>query len=270
MLAGEVEPACKEAAVLAVHAALTWRDGAADPAAAVERVTALGSPAEAVATLPPLLGGAPWSSVEVTYPQYGGLVADLGLASVMVNAQQVLPGETEVVRRPLTVDVRLVQQRGGWHATEILLGARPPAAPEVSAAASAVLTNDRLVLPEAARADVQAGLIDDLVMTLLMQLSERWRVHVQVLSTGHPFTVFGIDRQSNHTRGRAVDVWALDDVPVIDQDRAPWRALMEAAAALGATEIGGPVDVDGVRGQPPHFSDQVHQDHVHLGFEVVP
>lgn len=269
VLAGEVEPACKDAAVLAVQAAMTWRDGASEPAAAVERLKKLGSPPQSVATLTPLLGRSPWSSVEVIYPQYGGLVRDLSSASVMVVGEQVVPSEHEVVRRPFTFDVRLTNAPTGWQATEILLGPTPAPAPRVSAVASALLLNDRVLLPQAAQADIQAGLIDDLVLTLLMGLSERWRLHVQVLSTGHPFTVFATDRQSNHTRGRAADVWAIDDVPVIDHERSPWRALMEAAAGLGSDEIGGPEDIDGVRGRP-YFSDQVHQDHVHLGFEPKP
>ncbi|HZI98575.1 MAG TPA: hypothetical protein VFD41_13725 [Actinomycetales bacterium] len=269
VLAGEVEPACKEAAVAAVAAALTWRDGATEPAAAVDRLEALGSPPAAVATLPPLLGGSPWSSAEIVYPQYGGLVRDLSSASVLVVGEQLLAGDEDVVRRPFTLDVRLVHPASGWQATEILLAPTPPPAPTVSAAASALLTNDRVVLPAAARADLESGLIDDLVPTLLVQLAERWKLTVQVLSTGHPFTVFGTDRQSNHTRGRAVDVWAINDVPVIDHARSAWRAVMEAAAELGSDEIGGPEDIDGVRGRP-YFSDQVHQDHVHLGFEPDP
>jgi len=270
VLAGEVEPACKAAAVAAVAAALTWRDGASESAAAVSRLRELGSPPEAVATLPPLLGAAPWSSLEITYPQYGGLVADLSSASVMVTGQQVLPADGAVVRRPVMLDVRLVRARSGWRATEILLAPTPPPAAAVTAAASAVLNHDRIVLPAAARADLLGGLVDDLVATVLVQLAETWRLHVQVFSTGHPFTVFGSDRQSNHTRGRAVDVWAIDDVPVIDHANSLWREVMEATAALGGTEVGGPVDVDGVRGQRPYFSDHVHQDHVHLGFGPVP
>lgn len=270
VLAGEVEPECKEAAVAAIAAALTWRDGASDPASAVARVAELGSPPEVVSTLPPLLGDVPWSSVEITYPQYGGLVADLSSASVMVNAQQVVPSGADVVRRPFTLDVRLVRPASGWQVTELLLAPIPPPAPQVSDPVSALLNNDRVVLPEVCRADLLAGLVDDLVATLLINLAETWRIHVQVLSTGHPFTVFATDRQSNHTRGRAVDVWALDDVPVIDRERSAWRELMEAAAALGSDEIGGPEDLDGVRGSRPHFTDQVHQDHVHLGFEPEP
>lgn len=38
---------------------------------------------------------------------------------------------------------------------------------------------------------------------------------------------------------------------------------MTAAAAAGSTEVGGPVDV----GPRPLFSDDVHQDHAHIGFD---
>ncbi|WKV15707.1 hypothetical protein LP422_23615 [Janibacter limosus] len=40
---------------------------------------------------------------------------------------------------------------------------------------------------------------------------------------------------------------------------------MEAAAGLGADEIGGPVDI-GSPG-PPYFTNDVHRDHLHVAFE---
>ncbi|UER54298.1 hypothetical protein HJG43_06805 [Kineosporiaceae bacterium SCSIO 59966] len=268
VLPGEVEPACKVAAVRALEAALTWRDGPVGPDAARERVQGLGVHEGALRPLARLLDTTPWSSLKVTYPQYGGLVPEPGEASVMVVCEQLVPDDAAPAERSVTVDARLVRRNGTWEVTELLLSEPPAPAPQITDAARAVLANDRIVLPAAARRDVQAGLIDDLVLTMLSGLAQQWRLDVLVLSTGHPFNVFGTDRQSNHTRGRAVDIWALDGIPVIDQARAPWRAAMEAAAALGATEIGGPQDVDGVRGRRPYFSDLVHQDQLHLGFEV--
>lgn len=267
LLPGEVEPACKQAAVTAVTAALTWRDAGAGAPAALARLAAVGSPAEAAATLDPLLGPAAWSSLEVTYPQYGGLAADLSAASVMMTATQLVGTSRDLARRSLTLDVRLARGDAGWQAQQVLLAPDPAAADALTPSATGLLGTDRVVLPRAARLDVEAGLVDDAVLDALVQLSQQWRLDVQVLSTGHPFTVFGTERQSNHSRGRAVDIWAIDGIPVIDQTRCPWRALMEAAAALGADEVGGPVDLDGVRGHRPFFSDHVHQDHVHLGFE---
>ncbi|MBC8091024.1 MAG: hypothetical protein H7Y15_03615, partial [Pseudonocardia sp.] len=113
-----------------------------------------------------------------------------------------------------------------------------------------------------ARADLLSGGVHDAVSAAVLALSERWRVHVLVLTGGHPEHVFGTDRTSNHTRGRAVDIWALNGVPVIDRAASPWREAMRAGTDAGASEVGGPEAL----GLPGHFSDQIHQDHLHLGF----
>jgi hypothetical protein len=62
-----------------------------------------------------------------------------------------------------------------------------------------------------------------------------------------------------------VDLWAVDGVPVVDRATCPWREPLQAASAAGATEVGGPQALGG-RG---HFTDDTHQDHVHLGFGEV-
>jgi hypothetical protein len=131
-----------------------------------------------------------------------------------------------------------------------------------------VLEEKRLTLPAAAQADIKAGLIDDRILSLLKTLSQRWDLNVQVLKSGHPRNVFPTNRISNHTRGRAVDIWAIDGVPVIRAPRSSWRGLMMAAAERGANEIGGPADIDKVAGRPPYFTNAVHQDHVHIGFDA--
>lgn len=267
VLPGEVEPACKLAAVRALEAALTWRDGASGLEAAQERLVALGVPATAPASLAPLLEDGAWSSLRITYPQYGGLLADTSEASVMIAAERLSAVDAGRSPESLTVDTRLVRRGDAWQVTEQALALPAPAAPGLTDAARAVLDHDRIDLPAAARADVEAGIVDDLVLSMLAGLAEQWRVSVLVFTSGHPLNVFGTDRQSNHTRGRAVDIWAIDDVPVIDRARSPWREVMEAAAALGSDEIGGPKDLDGVRGRRPYFADHVHQDHLHLGFE---
>lgn len=268
VLPGEVEAACKAAAVLALESALTWRGGASSMEAAQRRLGALGVPAAGIATVGRLLGQGAWSSFRVTYPQYGGLVADLTSASVMITGEQLLPDGPVVSSRSIIADVRLVRQAGAWAVTEVLVPDVPAASPQPSASAQAVLDNPRIALPGPARADVQAGLVDDRVLDLLTSMSSTWTLGVHVFRSGHPVNVFATERESNHTRGRAVDIWALDDVPVIAHDRADWQKAMEAAAALGASEIGGPKDLDGVRGRRPYFSDRVHQDHLHVGFDA--
>ena len=128
-----------------------------------------------------------------------------------------------------------------------------------------MLGDTRIILPGAAGADVLSGAVDDLVLDALTRLAERWTLDVHVFMSGHPLHVFATDRVSNHSRGLAVDVWALDGIPVVDRTRSPWREVLVAAADVGASELGSPGDL----GERPFFSDQVHQVHqvhLHLGF----
>ena len=49
-------------------------------------------------------------------------------------------------------------------------------------------------------------------------------------------------------------------------DEAPAPApTMQVAAGTGASQVGGPVDLDG--GGSQYFSDDTHSDHVHVGFD---
>jgi hypothetical protein len=70
---------------------------------------------------------------------------------------------------------------------------------------------------------------------------------------------------SDHPRGRAVDIWAVDGHPiVVPANRARTVAFMREASATGPWQVGGPVDLDGAA--KAYFSDPTHHDHVHLGF----
>lgn len=270
VLPGEVEPAVKQAAVDFVEAALTAPPGDQGAVAGLDaRLTAAGVSPEAATPLRSLLPAAGPSAVRVVYPQYGGLTKEVDRASIMMVAERLFLDDTGpeaglvVATGPLTVDIRLSRSGGSWAVTEVIPATSPALAPSVSELARSVLDEDRIRLPGAARADVLAGTVDDRVLGALLALAERWTVDVLVLASGHPTNVFNTDRVSNHTLGRAVDIWALDGIPVIDQARAPWKDAMNAAAAAGATEVGGPMDPD-VR---PFFSDAVHQDHLHIGFD---
>ena len=263
LLPGEVEPAAKEAAVRFLEAALTVSADAGQ----APQATATLDPAVAKPLADKLPSSGP-SAVEIIYPQYGGLTTARDLACVMVTAEQLTLGSGEgasstgVQTRPFTVDVRLSSKAGAWTVTEVIVPQPTAAAPSLSAAARAVLDDDRILLPGDARKDVLSGRVDDRVLAGLTRLAERWTLDVHVFFSGHPTNVFATDRVSKHTLGLAVDIWALDGVPVIDQARSPWRDVMLAATDAGATEVGGPEDI----GSRPFFSDQVHQDHLHLGF----
>jgi len=268
--AGEVEPQCKAAAVAAFAAALTGSPPQS-AAAAASRVTTVGGEGRIGKALQPFLQDCVASTVRVIYPQYGGLSDNLDTASVMVVAEQIYltASDNTPQSRELAVDMRLTRSGGTWRATQALVPQTPPAKPPLSEAAVRLLENAKVILPGPARADVAGGVIDEKMLQLLLALSVKWRFHVQVLRSGHPVNVFGTKRKSNHTLGRAVDIWAIDGIPVIDRLRCDWEAVMREADGLGATEIGGPAIPDGRKPPGSYFTNLVHQDHLHLAFDPI-
>ncbi|MEJ5866870.1 hypothetical protein WDV85_03835 [Pseudokineococcus sp. 5B2Z-1] len=287
---GEVRPEVKQAAARAVEVAGTWAGPAVGAAAAegpasaedarlegagaalVARLAAadLLAPdadrAALAAALGPLTAPeAPTAATAVVHPQYGGLTADA--ASVMVVARQERRGrQGEASERGATLDVRLAPSAdGSWRVTGVQPPAPRPAGAAPSALALEVLASPRVELPDDAAADVRAGVVGDEALAMLLGLAAAHEVAVSVARTGHPAKVFGTDRLSNHTRGRALDVWRVDGRLVVDPASLDVvAAAMRAAGAAGATEVGGPVDLDGPAG-PAFFSDDLHADHLHLG-----
>lgn len=263
----EVIPRCKIAAAEAVTRALTWTGGSAGDAAS--RLDGVHNGAQLASALEPLLSDDDACVTSVVYPQYGGLNAALTSASVMVVGRQTLMGRdaTAPRTREFIVDVRLSGKGREWSITSATVGklavaANPPAT------VRRLLENSRVFLPEPARADLSAGVISDEVVSIVERLSRQWRLSIQVLRTGHPLNVFGTDRLSNHSRGRAVDIWAIDGVPVIGSERDLWEPVIREAARLGSTEVGGPrlpLDANGL--PSVFFTNATHQDHLHLGFE---
>jgi hypothetical protein len=141
-----------------------------------------------------------------------------------------------------------------------------PPSPALEKDALRLLANSRAALPYAARADVRSGDVATSVVNAIDALSADYRIAVSVLISGHPTYVFDTTRVSDHIRGRAVDVWAFDGVPVVDRGDSPAvRRFMRAAAQTGAYQVGGPSNPDGFGAQ--YFSDLTHHDHIHIGFE---
>lgn len=265
-LPGEVMPSCKRAATRALERVLSWgpHEIAVSPAAVPDRMTA-----RFVREAHTYAGNHLASRISVTYPQYGGLSDDNRRASLIIAGTQTVADTPELVTRdvPFIVDVRMSRTGPGPWVAERFLPARPAAARPLTKLEATVLAKDSLRLPGPARADIAAGAINPLVLRLVDTLSDRWTLDIQVLKSGHPYDVYDTSRPSNHTLGRAVDIWAIDEVPVINQRRSKWKEVMTQAAALGANEIGGPADLDKVAGRRPYFTNAVHQDHVHLGFD---
>jgi hypothetical protein len=257
---GEIAPEVKEAAAAFVSAAGTWTGGVR----AARQLASEGVPTEVAATATALdVPDATSSSVEVIYPQYGGLTADQ--AAVIVLFDQVLGwADGRRATRQLVLDVRLVRQlNGSWTVRRVnpttSLGPDRP----LTDTAKAVLAEPRLRLSVPAQIDVRSGRMDDRLLRVLLGLATEHTLTVQVMHTGHIQTVFPSERRSNHAVGRAVDIRVIDDAAIVSP-ATPDELLAQVmlrAGELGATEVGGPLSPEGAG----FFTDNVHQDHLHIG-----
>lgn len=278
---GEVFPKAKAAAARFVEALMTY--GPEEPAgASLDRAMLLGTPvldrAAVAQRSAPVLVSQSQSTVQVLYPQLGGLVPVGGGATyavVMVVVQQrLLTSDGERRESTRTIDLRLRVTEGEWAVEELgSVGGDPVPRPRtVPAALARVLDDPRIALPDSGRWDLHADVVDGRVIGLMGDLASTVPYSVTVVRSGHPQNVIdGLgDRASNHFLGRAVDVWAVDGVPVVQQrgrrDSRAYELLEQVIAPGPATEIGVPEgwDLDGpVRRL---FDNAVHDDHFHLGF----
>ncbi|WP_338608951.1 hypothetical protein V6617_02815 [Pelagibacterium nitratireducens] len=206
-----------------------------------------------------------WSKGRIIYPQLGGLGASA--ASVMVVVEQMV-GTSEGIRVFIrTLDVRLALSDGIWRFADLasiggtLITEPAPPSPQ----ALAVLNDPRIEMPDSARWDILSGSISQNLLAVMARLAERFPFGVVTLSQGHPYEVFGTDRQSDHTRGRAVDIYRLGDTLVID-GRTDGSAVHQTVQWLyqqpEIRQIGSPWALDGVGGKS--FTDRLHQDHLHI------
>lgn len=260
---GEVEPAVKARATRLVEAVGAWTGGRGDLASARARAAAAGFAPGLADELAPLLGPEPGAVVAVRDAQYGGILTSSASVLVVVDQWRAHPDGT-VTAGGTTLDVRLVAASPHWRVVRVLPATPGRAVARLTRAARAVLTQSRIRLPHAATADVRAGAIHDSVLTLLSGLAREHVVDVSVLRSGHPVHVFGTSRPSDHGRGRAVDVWALDgSALVLPAHHELAASAMRFAVVHGAYNVGGPVRLAG----PRYFTNRTHQDHVHLGLD---
>jgi hypothetical protein len=133
------------------------------------------------------------------------------------------------------------------------------------AAAADLLRNPRVILTPHARADLQAGVVDQRLVSLLAWVAERHTISVTVFKTGHSkYTRSG--RVSYHFYGRAADIFFVDGLPVSSTSSGARRLVMEIASAPGSRrpdELGHPF---GAIGFPGGFTDADHAGHIHVGF----
>lgn len=203
------------------------------------------------------------SALQVIDAQYGGLLT--GEASVLVVCRSWRVRADRVHEGGATYDVRVTRTGSGWRVTAVHPSRPGPARRGLSAEERAVLRSARIALPPAARADVESGRVHEVVLTSLLRVSQKYRIGVSVLRSGHPIHVFGTSRLSDHPRGRAFDTFSIDGHLVVSAGtpRRLVTGFMEAAAAAGAYNVGGPYLLGAA---PQYFSDDTHHDHVHAGF----
>ena len=130
-----------------------------------------------------------------------------------------------------------------------------------------VLSDKRIKLYGCGRRDVQSGQVDRRVLATLAYLAEaRLEPTVSSLKCGHSvYTRSG--NVSHHSSGNAVDIAALNGVPVLGHqaaggvtDRAV-RRLMLLQGTLGPDQIISLLDLGGRT-----FAMGDHHDHIHVGF----
>ena len=205
------------------------------------------------------------SAADVVYPQLGGMTATD--ASVMVVLRQRLHERNTTRAVTRTIDVRVRRSGASWAVSAIAsLGGDPvDPPPTLSDAARRVLADSRIEMPDSARWDIAAGRVAPRVVDLVADLATRHRLSITVFASGHPPNVFHRRSLSNHTRGRAVDIWGVDGRPVLEQrdPAGPLAALVKELIAAGVNELGSPFAFGS-----GSFTDTVHQDHLHLGFDA--
>ena len=200
----------------------------------------------------------------VVYPQLGGVRPDS--AAVMVVVDQTLDDGTKSWVERRTVDVRLVLREQRWALEQVeSAGGKAVEQPaRISDAALAVLEHPAIRLTDSARWDIYSGAIDDRLLTMMARAAERHEIAIVTLATGHPLNVFATDMTSNHTLGRAVDIYSVDGEDVVESRTkgSPAFRLARWLYNQGVPELGSPWAFDGYGGRS--FTDIVHADHIHL------
>lgn len=267
-LPGEVGVAAKRAAADIVVAAGTYNQGGGTDEGARQRIEAIGGDPSVAGALAQLLVPEASASVEVVYPQLGGLTDTQ--ASIILVVRHHLAEADSIQSVTRTLDVRAERSGETWRVTQVASagGAPPTDGVPPSEAAQAALADPRLTLPDTVRWDIEAGRVDDRVLAALVEAAAVAPLSVTTTKEGHPVEVFGTSRTSNHTEGRGVDIWAVDGTPVISLrgDASAARRVVDALFASTVEELGSPWDLDGA-GAGRSFTNTVHQDHLHLAFD---
>jgi hypothetical protein len=205
------------------------------------------------------------STGRIIYPQLGGLLPDS--ASVMVVLEQRIGSAGGVRTETRTLNVEVARRGGQWRFERLVSSGGTPVVPAtgLSPVALAVLSDPRIELPDSARWDIAAGRVDPTLLTVMTRLADRVPYGVAAFSTGHSWEIFGTPRQSDHSRGLAVDIYRIGDRQVID-DRSLGSITEGIVSWLyeqpEVARMGSPWALDGFGGRS--FANALHQDHLHI------
>lgn len=215
----------------------------------------------------PLLVPGARSAGTVVYPQLGGRPTDRASVMVVVRQQLHASGQEQPKTVTRTLDIRLQRVNQMWQFERLpSAGGQPPTdTRKLSATAQAVLADRRITLPDSARWDIQRGGVSEGLLKTMLAMAGQAPYAVAVITSGHPHEVFGTNRTSRHTHGRAVDVYSIGGQLVIEQRGENTLAHRTARWLFGqgVSELGSPWAFDAYGGRS--FTDVVHQDHLHVG-----
>lgn len=261
----EVLPQAKELAARVAEAVTTYEVG--DAADVVVGVTTDPSRRDATRLVAePLLDADRWSRGRVRYAQLGGLHDDRASVMVVVERRSAAPGAA-VETDTRTLDVRLLRVDGHWRFDALAsVGGEPvPRPDDLDPASAAVLDDDRIELSDSTRWDVHAGVVEPTLLEVMADIAEQTPYTVVTITNGHPRRVFGTTRESDHTRGLAVDIALIAGTPVVAsrEHGSPAHVLTRWLwEHPDVRQIGSPWALDGYGGRS--FTDLVHQDHLHV------
>ncbi len=212
-----------------------------------------------------------WSRGTVEYVQMGGHRD--GRISMIVVIRQDLGREGSTAPERVetrTMEVRLAgSATDGWELETIAsTGGSPVERPaDLHPLAAAVVDHPRIDLPDTGAWDIYNGYINLQLLQVMLDIADRTPYAVVVLQTGHSYNVFGTNRVSNHSIGRAVDIYKLESELVIDSHEPSssyFYVLSEWVVwRYDIKEFGSPwLFPDAVART---FTDEVHHDHLHIG-----
>jgi hypothetical protein len=199
-------------------------------------------------------------TVEGTAPHVDFSIRPSGRGAPMIDPKPILDGwkllEATAVYRANGKNVL----RKGPSVGQILLLSKP-------LLQRRVLADGRIEIYGCGRADIRAGLIDKRVLATLAYLSESGlSPTVSSLRCGHSYLTKS-GSVSHHSSGNAVDISAINDIPVIGHQEQGGivdqtvRRLTQLQGAFAPAQVISLFQIGG-----PTMSMSDHHDHVHVGF----